>query len=40
MVKVGDVLLVDMLGISVIGPIASMYGIFTYMYHNNQPKVG
>ena len=21
-------------------PIASMYGIFTYIYHKNQPKVG
>ena len=21
-------------------PIASMYGIFTYMYHRNQPNVG
>ena len=21
-------------------PIGSMYGIFTYMYHKNQPNVG
>ena len=26
-------------GINTSSPIGSMYGIFTYMYHNNQPNV-